>query len=260
MLSLLAGCGSSEEASESQPAAPAVESPPSAQDDEATVSTADDEEACAQILIISHDEATPKPEGVDRTELQARERAEALWTRLEAGESFEELARAESDGASTGARGGLMGTYARGEWPQVHEAIRDPLFVLGVGQVSRPVRAAYGWTLVKRCLVEKAHVRHLLVRYAGARNADESVTRDRTEADRLAHEYHERATAEGADFQAIAREVSEDGSAEQGGDLGSLGRGLLAQPVDDAAFALEPGQISDVVESPFGFHVIQRVE
>jgi peptidyl-prolyl cis-trans isomerase SurA len=153
-----------------------------------------------------------------------------------------------------------MGTYARDEWPGLHGALRDPLFQLAVGQVSRPVQARYGWTLIKRCLVEKAHIRHILVRYAGALNAEDSVTRDRTEADRLIHEYRERVIAEGADFQAIAREVSEDGSAEQGGDLGSMGRGLLAQPVDDAAFALEVGQVSDVVESRFGFHVIQRVE
>ena len=65
--------------------------------------------------------------------------------------------------------------------------------------------------------------------------------------------------AEGADFAAIARAESEDSSAEEGGDLGMVGRGLLAQPYEEAAWALDENAISDVVQSEFGFHVIQRL-
>ncbi|MGE5431727.1 MAG: peptidylprolyl isomerase [Syntrophomonadaceae bacterium] len=65
----------------------------------------------------------------------------------------------------------------------------------------------------------------------------------------------------GADFAALAKKYSEDpGTAQQGGDLGFTKRGRLVPEYEAAAFALENGQLSDIVESPFGFHVIQLLE
>lgn len=61
----------------------------------------------------------------------------------------------------------------------------------------------------------------------------------------------------GEDFGEVAREVSEDESARRGGDLGYLPRGRRAASYDDVAFAMEVGDVSDVVESPVGFHVIE---
>ncbi|PRO64982.1 peptidylprolyl isomerase [Alkalicoccus urumqiensis] len=62
----------------------------------------------------------------------------------------------------------------------------------------------------------------------------------------------------GADFAALAEENSQDpGSAEEGGDLGSFGRGTMAPPFERAAFSLENDEISDPVESTFGYHIIQ---
>jgi peptidyl-prolyl cis-trans isomerase D len=64
----------------------------------------------------------------------------------------------------------------------------------------------------------------------------------------------------GADFAEVAKQVSEDSSASAGGDLGTFGRGVMVPPFETAAFALEPGQISEIVESPFGFHIIKLEE
>ena len=62
----------------------------------------------------------------------------------------------------------------------------------------------------------------------------------------------------GADFAAVARRVSEDvGTAAQGGDLGCSPRGRMVPEFENAAFSLEPGQISDLVKTTFGYHVIR---
>lgn len=63
--------------------------------------------------------------------------------------------------------------------------------------------------------------------------------------------------AGGADFAALARQYSQDGSAQQGGDLGYFGRGRMVAPFEEAAFKLQPGQVSPVVETPFGYHIIK---
>ncbi len=63
----------------------------------------------------------------------------------------------------------------------------------------------------------------------------------------------------GADFAELAREHSEGPSAQNGGSLPQFSRGEMVPPFEEAAFALEPGETSDVVETRFGFHII-RVE
>lgn len=61
----------------------------------------------------------------------------------------------------------------------------------------------------------------------------------------------------GGDFAELAKEYSEDGSAAQGGDLGFFGRGQMVAPFEEAAFSLDVNEISDLVESQFGYHIIK---
>lgn len=64
----------------------------------------------------------------------------------------------------------------------------------------------------------------------------------------------------GADFAEIAKDKSDCPSGSRGGDLGHFGRGMMVPEFEQAAFDLEPGALSDVVETDFGYHVITRTE
>jgi peptidyl-prolyl cis-trans isomerase C len=94
--------------------------------------------------------------------------------------------------------------------------------------------------------------RHILLRVPA-----EATPAQRDSVQQLAASLRQRAVA-GEDFAALAQQFSQDpGSAARGGDLGFFGRGRMVAPFDEAAFALQPGEISNVVESPFGYHVIR---
>lgn len=64
----------------------------------------------------------------------------------------------------------------------------------------------------------------------------------------------------GEDFAALAKQHSQDGSAREGGDLGYFERGQMVPPFSQAAFSLKPGEISDVVTTQFGYHIVKVID
>jgi peptidyl-prolyl cis-trans isomerase D len=87
---------------------------------------------------------------------------------------------------------------------------------------------------------------------------DGGTAKDKAGARKKAEEVLAQLRANPKDFERLAKEFSKDpGSAANGGDLGQFGRNMMVKPFEDAAFKLKPGEISDIVESDFGFHIIK---
>lgn len=102
--------------------------------------------------------------------------------------------------------------------------------------------------------------RHILVMHAKSMAKPENVTRTREEARQRAEECLT-ALRSGAAWEAVVGECSDEpGAAQRGGDLGVFERGSMVKAFSDAAFQLEVRAISDLVETPYGFHIIQRTE
>jgi hypothetical protein len=107
---------------------------------------------------------------------------------------------------------------------------------------------------------KKIAARHILIQWMGCQSASPSVVRTRDQAHAVAVDVLRRLKG-GEDFARLVVEFSDEPNAgARGGSLGRFGHGAMVREFEDAAFALKPGEISDIVESPFGFHVIQRTE
>jgi parvulin-like peptidyl-prolyl isomerase len=103
-------------------------------------------------------------------------------------------------------------------------------------------------------------LQHVLVAYKGAKRVPPSVVRSKADAKVRAGEALAKIRA-GADFDDVVKEYSDDpGSVDRRGLVGKVHRGDLDPAFSAAAFALQTGQVSDVVETPFGFHIIKRTQ
>jgi len=106
---------------------------------------------------------------------------------------------------------------------------------------------------------EEAHARHILVRIQGAPMPVRPGQKELSDTDAFAKAQDlEKQLQSGADFAALATKESDDaGSGAKGGDLGTFHHGQMVPSFDQAAFALEPGKISEPVKSQFGYHIIK---
>ncbi len=103
--------------------------------------------------------------------------------------------------------------------------------------------------------------KHLLVMYKGSRRAPETITRSKDEALARAKEALAKAKAPGAKFEDLVSDYSDEpGAGKRGGNLGNFRRGAMVKEFQDALDKMKVGDLSDVVETPFGYHVIQRTK
>ncbi len=209
-----------------------------------------DEYNISHILVTVPENATPE-------QLQTRRvRAEQALGQLKAGTDFRQVAAAFSD-APEALQGGLMGWRESNRLPAI---FLDALRPLKAGEFSELVRSPNGFHILKlnerrggqaAIMVQQTHARHILIKTNELVSEAEARNRLLVLKERLDNK---------ADFAELARSRSEDGSAARGGDLGWLSPGDTVPEFEQAMNALKPGEISQPVRSPFGWHLIEVLE
>jgi peptidyl-prolyl cis-trans isomerase C len=104
-------------------------------------------------------------------------------------------------------------------------------------------------------MADQVSASHILLMYAGSSRS--TATRTKEEAITQINALKEKISG-GADFAEVARENSDCPSGQEGGALGTFGKGQMVPEFEEAAFGMEVGATSDVVETDFGYHLIQR--
>jgi parvulin-like peptidyl-prolyl isomerase len=195
-----------------------------------------------RVIHLLHVDVPNAPRDLTRTRAEALELARHLGTLLRAGGDFDELSR-EYSAAKNAAEGGILGSYTPGVLVPEMDAF---LFAAGTGGVSEPLEAASG-TLVLQRIDTYAATRHILVR------GKEPERRERA-LGLLAR------IRGGEDFAAVARESSDDPfSRERGGLFTLFERGPSDHLLKAAAFQAAVGETVGPIESPVGWHLLQRV-
>nr|MBL8409812.1 peptidylprolyl isomerase [Dechloromonas sp.] len=204
----------------------------------------------AHILLRAPESASPE-------QLQKlRLRGEQALKRARAGENFAELTAAFSD-APDALQGGNLGWRPLDRLPQLYA---ETAARLEPDTVSDLLRSSAGFHIVKLVAkrggsapasVQQTRARHILIRV--------NEVMSETEARRKLENVRER-IANGVDFAEQARLYSQDGSAAKGGELGWLNPGDTVPEFERAMTALKPGELSPVVQSPFGMHLIEVLE
>ena len=204
----------------------------------------------AHILLRAPESASPE-------QLQKlRQRGEEALKRAREGTSFAELAASYSD-APDALQGGNIGWRPQDRLPQLYT---EAVVRMQPGDVSDLLRSSAGFHILKligkrggsgAVSVQQTHARHILIRV----NEVVSEAEARQKMERLRERL-----ANGEDFAELARLYSQDGSAGKGGDLGWVSAGDTVPEFERAMNALKDNEISPVVKTSFGMHLIQVLE
>ena len=206
----------------------------------------------AHILLRTPEGATPQ-----QIEAVAR-RAEQVMTRLRSGEDFARVAAEVSD-APDGLSGGALGWRPLDRLPGL---FADAVRRMQPGETSPILRSAAGLHIVRLVerrgggaeavqQLEQTRARHILIKTSEVLSDTDAEARLRAIRERVVN---------GADFGELAKASSADLSAAKGGDLGWLNPGDTVPEFERAMNALQAGEVSPPVRSPFGWHLIQVME
>jgi peptidyl-prolyl cis-trans isomerase SurA len=212
--------------------------------------------AVHQLLVTFKGSTAPWATTATRSKGEARARAEQLAAKANSGTDFVKLAREQSDWPFASRNEGAMGVVTEGN-PELDPALAATVFNLKVGEVSGPVASPLGFYLFKRDPLERG--RQILIAYSGVPRS--RATRSRAEAEALVARIEADLKA-GKDFGDLAFDYSDDlATAGRGGDLGGfIASSPMLPQVRKAMSELKVGELSAPVDSPLGFHILQRTE
>ena len=139
-------------------------------------------------------------------------------------------------------------------------SVADTLINMGKGDIYGPYKLVNTLNLTKVVDVKKmpdsAESKHILIRYVGTMRAPENITRSKEDAQKLADSLLSVVKRDNSKFEALAKEFSDDGSKDNGGDLGNSTPGRMVPPFDEFIFHNSTGPIG-LVETDFGYHVVE---
>ena len=209
-----------------------------------------DEYNVSHILVSVPEQASPE-------RLQERRvRAEQALAQIKGGADFRQVAASFSD-APDAVQGGALGWRETTRLPTIFaEAVK----ALNAGEISGVLRSPNGFHILRvnerrgqgaPLIVSQTRARHILIKTSELVSESDAKGRAVKLKERLDNK---------ADFAELARLQSEDSSAARGGDLGWLSPGDTVPEFEKALDVLKPGQISEAVRTPFGWHLIQVLE
>lgn len=184
-----------------------------------------------------------------------RARLDSIRNVILSGGSFEELAKKFSVDRASSVNGGNMGYITAGRFPYAFECAA---YDTPVGELSEVIESPFGFHVVKpiekRASRGEVMVQHVLKLTQGL-NAEQKKLK------RMQMDSIHALLAGGADFDDIASRESEDpGSARQGGRLPWFSTGRMVKPFENVSFSLKNGELSDVFETAYGYHIIKRLD
>lgn len=209
-----------------------------------------DEFEVSHIMIRTPEDASP--EDLEK----AKKKTQEALKQLADGKTFAQVSAEFSD-APNALEGGALGWKNGSQMPTL---FLDVLKGLQPGEIAKPVRSPNGFHILKltnrrggtsSMVVNQTHARHILIKLSEVVSEKDAKRKMDSIKERLDN---------GAKFEELARQYSEDGSANNGGDLGWVNPGDTVPAFEKAMNALGVGEFSEPVLSPFGWHVIQVLE
>jgi len=215
-----------------------------------SASNSTDEFEISHILIRAAEDTTPE----DLKKLRAK--ADDALSQLQAGKDFAKISASFSD-APNALEGGSLG-WKNGS--QIPALFLEALKPLKTGEASQVLRSPNGFHILKvtnrrggssPLVVGQTHVRHILIKFSEVVSEKDAMTRMLDIKERLDN---------GGKFEDLARQYSDDGSAKSGGDLSWVNPGDTVPEFEKTMNALAPGEISNIIKTQFGLHVMQVIE
>lgn len=210
----------------------------------------EEEFSLSHILIRTPEESAPEDLDI------AKAKVEEVLNLLNNGESFEQVS-AKLSGAPNALEGGNMGWRNSSQLPPAFVALLQDM---EIGDVSKPIRSPNGFHVIKvtdkrtadsTLIVDQTNVRHILIKLNEVVSEQEAKQKMDALKERLDN---------GANFEDLARQYSEDGSATSGGGLGWVNPGDTVPKFEEAMNELALEEISAPIRSPFGWHIIEVLE